>query len=150
MAWQRGNSAALILLLGGLRVADAAEPQRSPMSGLYEVDVRLELPHIEEWAVKKRAILCISDDEGDGRRGLVVLSDNNPLATCPASNVRRNRDVLTFDIICEGRNAATASATFKLAVQQFRGRIAMVMGGKNMTMTEIQVGHRIGDCPPGP
>jgi hypothetical protein len=35
----------------------------------------------------------------------------------------------------------------------FEGRIAMVMGGKNMTMTEVQSGRRVGGCdlssPPG-
>jgi hypothetical protein len=30
----------------------------------------------------------------------------------------------------------------------FTGRIAMVMGAKNMTMTEVQHGRRIGECSP--
>jgi hypothetical protein len=29
----------------------------------------------------------------------------------------------------------------------FRARIAMTMGAKNMTMTEVQTGRRIGSCP---
>jgi hypothetical protein len=149
MRWRRGTPVLFIPLLGGFTIADAAEPQMTLMSGSYEVEVRLELPHLEDWAVKKLETICISASD-DGRRGLVVLSDNNPLAACPASNVRQNGDILTFDIICEGRNAARASATFQLASHQFRGRIAMVMGGKNMTMTETQVGRRIGTCPANP
>jgi Protein of unknown function (DUF3617) len=140
---------ALILALGlAGGVIAAAKQQTVLATGSYEVEVRLELPHLEEWAVTKLATVCITDDEAS--RGLVVLSDNNPLATCPISNVRQDGEILSFDIRCEGRNAARASATFSLAPQQFRGRIAMVMGGKNMTMTETQVGRRIGACAVGP
>jgi hypothetical protein len=58
--------------------------------------------------------------------------------------------VLRFDILCEGRGAAWASAVYRLMPDAFEGRIAMVMGGKNMTMTEVQSGRRIGACdPPG-
>jgi hypothetical protein len=134
--------------MGGAGVADSGQAQTAPMSGSYEVEVRLELPHLEDWAVKKLATICIAEDGGS--RGLVVLSDNNPLARCPASNIRQDGDTLTFDIVCEGRNAARASAKFLLAAERFRGRIAMVMGGKNMTMTETQVGRRVGSCPASP
>ena len=136
------------MAMGGGGVADAGQAQTALIDGSYEVEVRLELPHLEDWAVKKLATVCIADDGGS--RGLVVLSDNNPLATCPVSNVRQDGGTLTFDIVCEGRNAARASAKFLLAAERFRGRIAMVMGGKNMTMTETQVGRRIGPCPGSP
>jgi hypothetical protein len=142
------TSVGFVLTLGIGGVAVAEEPRTTLSTGSYEVEVRLELPHLEEWAVKKLATVCIS--EGGETRGLVVLSDNNPLARCPASNVRQDGDTLTFDVICEGRNAARASAKFLLATEKFRGRIAMVMGGKNMTMTETQVGRRIGACPANP
>lgn len=137
--------AASLLVLSIARAADAGEPQTVLANGAYDVEVRLELPHLEEWAVKKLATVCITED--GGTHGLVVLSDNNPLVRCPVSNIRENGDTLTFDVICEGRNAARGSARFLLAPEQFRGRIAMVMGGKNMTMTEVQVGRRTGDCP---
>ena len=143
--------AAMVLFVTGLGLAVAVaadEPQTVLAAGSYEVEVRLELPHLEEWAAKKLATVCISESEAS--RGLVVLSDNNPLAACPISNVRQDGEILSFDIICEGRDAARASAVFSLAPQKFRGRIAMVMGGKNMTMTETQVGRRIGACEPGP
>jgi hypothetical protein len=139
--------ALVVLAMGGIGVVNAGQPQGAPTSGSYEVEVRLELPHLEDWAVKKLATVCIVEDGGS--RGLAVLSGNNPLARCPASNIRQDGDTLTFDIICEGRNAAKASAKFLLMPEGFRGRIAMVMGGKNMTMTETQIGRRIGTCPAG-
>jgi hypothetical protein len=77
-----------------------------------------------------------------------VLSVNNPFAGCPAKNVRLSGPELSFDIVCEGRDSAKARATYTLRPDAFEGRIAMVLGGKNMTMNEVQVGRRLGGCDP--
>jgi hypothetical protein len=77
-----------------------------------------------------------------------VLSANNPLASCPAQNVEREGAELRFDIRCAGRGAAWAHAVYTLRLAAFEGLIAMVMGGKNMTMTEVQKGRRVGPCDP--
>ncbi len=66
--------------------------------------------------------------------------------TVAAGEVERDGDALRFAIACEGRGAARASAVYRLLPEAFEGRIAMVMGGKNMTMTEVQSGRRIGPC----
>jgi uncharacterized protein DUF3617 len=129
------------MLLASLEGAHAGGALRG---GAYEVDVRLGLPHIDK--ARKAAIVCVVDGASDGISGLAILSDNNPLADCPVRNVRLGADWLTFDIVCGGGNAAIASATYTLAADRFEGRIAMKMGGKNMTMTETQVGRRIGPC----
>ena len=118
-------------------------------SGSYEVQVSLELPHVEDTGAKRIATVCITPPERNDNRGLIVLSDNNPLGRCPASNFHQDGDTLTFDIACPGGNAAIASATYILSPQTFQGRIAMKMGGKNMTMTETQIGRRVGECLPG-
>jgi len=146
MTGRRAIPAVFGLALAAAGMAGAA-PQTVLTNGFYEVEVRLELPHLESWATTKQVTICIADPDGAGRRGFAVLSDNNPLAACPVSNVRQEGERLTFDIRCEGHNAATASAAYLLSPERFRGRIAMTMGGKNMTMTETQVGRRIGDCP---
>ena len=73
--------------------------------GEYEVSVRLELPHLEDMAAIKLARICMTGGEG-GTHGLVVLSDNNPLAHCPASNIHEDGGILSFDIVCPGGNAA--------------------------------------------
>ena len=117
--------------------------------GLYEVAVKLELPHLENTTAKRTATICVSDADRNGSRGLAVLSENNPLARCPVSNVSESGDSLTFDIACEGGNAAVGSAKYVLGAESFEGRIAMKMGGKNMTMSETQVGRRIGECTSG-
>ena len=135
---------ALTLVSAPLRHGHAGEDPLA--AGRYDVDVRLELPHVEDLNMKKTTAICVVPDSGGGSRGLAVLGDNNPLSRCPASNVHQNGSVLTFDIVCEGTNAARASAFYTLSGTAFRGRIAMKMGGKNMTMSETQVGRRVGAC----
>ena len=115
--------------------------------GAYEVRVRLELPNVLSWtAAGSTTTICLPYGGTNG--ALPVLSSNNPLANCPASNVQRDGATLRFDIFCEGRDAARARAVYELMPGAFAGRIAMVMGGKNMTMTEVQTGRRIGSCDP--
>lgn len=127
---------------GALSVATAAAALEP---GQYEVSVRLELPHVEDMGAHKVARICVTGGDG-GSHGLVVLSDNNPLALCPASDVRESGGTLTFEIVCPGANAAVGSASYALRAHDFDGVIAMKMGGKNMTMTERQSGHRAGGC----
>jgi len=138
----------LILALAAIPPGRARAGEDGPLrAGQYEVEVRLELPHVEDLNMKKIAAVCVVPDRGDGTLGLAVLGDNNPLSKCPASNVRREGKALAFEIVCEGTNAARASASYTLAGDAFHGRIAMKMGGKNMTMSETQVGRRVGACP---
>jgi hypothetical protein len=126
-------------------VAAGASQAETVMPGAYEVEVRLEMPNLA-WSAVSTTTICLPAP--DGRPPLPVLSANNPLARCPAENLRREGAMLRFDIICEGRNAARARATYDLFPERFEGRIAMTMGGKNMTMTEIQTGRRVGACEP--
>ena len=149
-SFQMRKIAALLVIAApwGLAVGARSDGPARLARGTYEVAVRLELPHVEDMGASKVATICVSALADGGNHGLVVLSENNPLAHCPASNVREEGDTLTFDIICPGGNAAIASAKYTLGAHRFDGRISMKMGGKNMTMTETQAGHRTGDCSP--
>lgn len=131
-------AAALLAASGGGASAD--EILRA---GAYEVRWRLELPHVAGGEGGATTI-CLPKNEG----AMPVLSANNALAHCPASDLRREGARLSFDIVCPGGNAARAAALFDMLADGFDGRIAMNMGGKNMTMTEVQRGARVGDCPP--
>jgi hypothetical protein len=77
-----------------------------------------------------------------------VLSANNPFAKCSAANIVMDDTTLQYDIVCSGRGAAKAHATYTLTPTRFAGRVAMVMGAKNMTMIEVQHARRLGDCGP--
>lgn len=137
---------ARILILIALAAASPARAQDAPQAGSYEVRYRLELPHVEGGA-EETATVCLS--EPGVSKGFAVLSANNPLGHCPVGEVRREGGAVTFDIVCPGGNAAKASARFDVTPNGFQGRIAMNMGGKNMTMTEVQRARRVGECAPG-
>ena len=141
------KAAVAVMLVGLLAGAARADDEDMLLrGGSYEVTARLELPHVERWAIDKTTTICVPSADAAGDAPLPVLSGNNPLAKCPARNIRRDGANLTFDIVCDGRNAARAHAVYTLMPRAFKGRIAMVMGAKNMTMTEVQVGHRTGSC----
>ena len=136
-----------IIFVGILAGVVQAEQQATLLQeGSYEVHVRLELPNVDNWAATKTAVICIQNAGETIKVPLPVLSPNNPFTGCPAKNVEQSGANLSYDIVCEGRNAAKAQATYTLRAGEFKGRIAMVLGGKNMTMREVQVGHRLGRC----
>jgi hypothetical protein len=115
--------------------------------GRYEVIYRLEVPHVERFAVDAVASICVAPPAGNPRT-LPVLSPNNPLSVCPARNARIAGGMLSYDIYCPGRrnDRSEAHAVFALGPDRFAGRIHMKMGGKNMTFVEVQSGRRTGNC----
>jgi len=137
-----------------------AAEEHSPLlpGGSYEITHRLELPHVERWAIEKTATICLSDMKGSAAAApqlglarvaqstLPVLSSNNPFKECTAVNIRQDGSSLSYDIRCQGRDSAKAHAAYEVSSGGFKGRVAMVMAAKNMTMTEVQVGHRVGSC----
>jgi hypothetical protein len=136
--------AALLMLPAGQARAEAL-----PLpSGEYEITSRLELPHLERWAIDRTARVCLA---GPGKRGAIpvpVMSANTPFDKCSAVDVAADGATLAYRIVCPGRDAARAHAVYALAPEKFAGRVAMVMAAKNMTMTEVQHARRIGDCAP--
>jgi uncharacterized protein DUF3617 len=138
-------SLATAAILGAGAVAEAEEAALL-QPGEYLVTIRLELPHIEDVAgTTKVGSTCVTVVDAE-TRGLVVLSELNPLRQCPASNVLQDGDTLTFDIVCPGTDAAVGSARYIMWAERFDGAITVRMGGKNMTMIERQSGRRAGNC----
>ena len=121
--------AACALILGGVLAgaAQADEPAALLQAGSYEVTYRLELPHVESWAIDKTRTICVADAGAARLAPLPVLSGNNPLATCPAENIRRDGATLRFDIVCAGRNAARARAAYTLGRSEFRTALEVTL-----------------------
>jgi hypothetical protein len=127
-------------------VACVARADEAPLrAGRYEVTSRLELPHVERWAIDKKTSVCLGAPQR-GALPLPVLSDNNPFARCVATALTFANGRLEYDIACPGRADASAHAAYAITPGGFSGRIAMVLGAKNMTMTEVQDGLRTGEC----
>jgi Protein of unknown function (DUF3617) len=118
----------------------------APRRGSYEITTRLELPHLERWAIDKTTTICLPASIERDKIPIPVMSENSPYAKCGVAHLVSDAGRLEYDIVCPGRGAARAHAIYTLGADNFAGRVAMVMGGKNMTMTEVQRARRIGDC----
>jgi Protein of unknown function (DUF3617) len=88
---------------------------------------------------------CVSQSDLKSGRAFFVLSDN-PLKQCDLIDYRAGGDSATYQIMCPGPNRGSALALFETTANTYHGNIKMNMGGKNMTMSETQIGKRIGDC----
>ena len=128
-------------VLGETRTDEAPLP-----AGSYAITTRLELPHLERWAIDKTTTVCLSGHATGDHLPIPILSANNPYAACTAANLVIGRGKLDYDVLCPGRASAKAHATYVLEADHFAGRVAMMLGGKNMTMTEVQHARRVGDC----
>jgi len=143
----RALSTAILLAMG-------IQPQSTwvewglPQGGSYQITARLELPHLERWAVDKTTIVCLPSSRRGDELPIPVVSANNPFEKCTAANLTADGPRLEYDIVCPGRGAAKGHATYVLSADTFSGSVAIVTGGKNMTMTEMQQAHRIGACGP--
>jgi len=121
-----------------------AEPALTP--GLYDVEVRISLPNVQDVAAPAVVTRCVTAADLETGQAFSVLSDN-PLKTCPLLDYQATADSATYRIACPGPNMGHAVGAFDLAATTYRGIIKMNMGGKNMTMSEAQRGMRTGDCP---
>jgi hypothetical protein len=144
------RSLATAVVLGMAVQAQLAWPEGRllPQTGFYEITARLELPHLERWAVDKTTIVCLPISLRADELPIPIVSANNPFTKCSVANLMTQTPKLEYDIVCPGRGAAKGHAIYLLSDDTFSGRVAMVLGAKNMTMTEVQQGRRIGNCTP--
>ncbi len=134
-------SAAACFATAGL---EAAESTLVP--GLYETEVRISLPNVQDVAPPLLIRRCVTAGDIASGRAFFLLSDN-PLKQCNLEDVEAASSLVTYRIECPGPNRGSALAQFQLGDTTFRGTIRMNMGGKNMTMSESQSGRRLGQCP---
>jgi uncharacterized protein DUF3617 len=146
MAGARGLAAS-IFLATVVQWPDSMPARNSlPAPGLYELIARLELPHLERWAIDHATTVCLPASQSNSEIPIPVVSANNPFGQCAAANFVGDDKSLQYDIVCHERGAAKGHAMYSVSLDTFSGRVAMIMGAKNMTMTEVQRARRIGDC----
>jgi hypothetical protein len=118
-------------------------------NGLYEVHFRLELPHLEQYAIDRKTTVCVDRGKLQWQDlPIPLLSQNDIFSACRIENLEQASAGFSYDILCHGRGSGRATATYVTAPDTFKSRISIVQGAKNMTMTEIQHGRRLGDCDP--
>ena len=123
--------------------SDAADLVLTP--GLYQVEVRISLPNVQDTAAPIVLTRCVRAADLQSGQAFFVVSDN-PLKSCDLLDYQVTSDSAVYRIACPGPNRGSAVAVFDTTNTAYRGTITMNMGGKNMTMSEAQVGRRIGDC----
>lgn len=129
-----------VLTMGGPAIAD---PLLAP--GLYQIEVRISLPNVQDVATPLLFDKCITPTDLESGQVFFVLSDN-PLKKCDLLDYEAASGRAIYSIACAGPNRGSAVAVFETRETSYRGTIKMNMGGKNMTMFETQTGKRIGDC----
>ena len=123
--------------------SNAANPLPTP--GLYQVEVRISLPNVQDVAEPIVLNRCVRPSDLESGQAFSIMSDN-PLKRCDLLDYQLTADTAVYRIACPGPNKGSAVAVFETTRTTYRGTIKMNMGGKNMTMSETQVGKRIADC----
>jgi Protein of unknown function (DUF3617) len=138
----------LLVSVSALPVLWAEAEPRAFAPGLYDVEVRIDVPYVLEVAPSKRLTRCLTASAIESGQAFFVLSEN-PIRACPLTDYRATTTTAHYQIRCPGPNAASAEAEFETTATGYRGTISMQMGGKNMTMSETQVAVRVGACASG-
>lgn len=141
MCMPRPAVALLLCLASGAAAGEGLE-------GSFTIAASLQIPNVSGPSWQGTRVLCLDADAAPGRLPVPVLSPNNPFAGCEARDPERTATHLRYRIVCPGRDSARAQASYQWTADGFRGEVAMVLGGKNMTLSEHQVGRRLGDCEP--
>jgi hypothetical protein len=113
--------------------------------GLYQVEVRIGKPNVQDAAPPQVMTHCIRPDDLKSGQAFFILSDN-PLKRCQLVDYQATADAALYRIVCAGQNRGSAVGVFDTKGTSYRGTIRMSPDGKNMTRSETQAGKRIGNC----
>lgn len=111
--------------------------------GTYRVAVHVAIPNVETRDYDFETEICWRGAQ-DPAMPLGPLGPG-PLARCP-SHARDTADGVTVVTVCGGPNAGFATATYAATPGGFTGKVAIDLGGKNMTVAEVQRAARLGSC----
>jgi hypothetical protein len=136
-AWLMRRLPLIACLLPALAGADGLP------HGAYRVAVHIAVPNVETRDYDFETTVCwrgVDDPE-------MPLGPLGPgaLAGC-ASHARDTPEGVAVTTTCPGPNAGFADASYRRTAEGFSGRIDINLGGKNMTLSELQRGTRTGGC----
>jgi hypothetical protein len=111
--------------------------------GAYRVAVHVAIPNVETRDYDFETEICWRGAH-DPAMPLGPLGPG-PLARCP-SHARDTAEGVTVATTCKGPNAGFATASYTATPGGFSAHVAINLGGKNMTVAEIQRARRVGKC----
>jgi hypothetical protein len=122
--------------------ADAAE---TPPRQLFEITTETGMPHLEENLryATTREEKCLSEDELFVR---FPVLDHVALRDCKLDPESRVAQQASYLLKCSGGHGTTGGAVWRLSEHQFRGRLDVKLGGKNMTFYQTVTALPLGDC----
>jgi hypothetical protein len=132
-------------LVAALAATGSGAADLSLTPGLYQVEVRVGVPNVQDAAAPQVLTRCIRPDDLKSGQAFFVLSDN-PLKRCQLVDYQATADAALYRIVCAGQNRGSAVGVFDTKGTSYRGTIRMSPDGKNMTRSETQAGKRIGNC----
>jgi hypothetical protein len=127
-------------LLGSLALASEPLP-----SGLYEITVETNMPHLEEnlrYATTHET-RCLRQQ--DLSTAFPVLQHAS-LKDCRLEPERRADDAASYRLVCDGGHGTTGNATWTLDAHRITGTLHVKLGGKNMTFSQRWTAVPLGQC----
>jgi hypothetical protein len=126
--------------------ASSAEPfAREPRTGVYEIDVKTLMPHLEENLrySNSRERRCVL--QGDAS-SLFPILNHRSLSGCKLDGATRRDDAIVFQLNCDKPTVATGAARLQTNADTMIGELNVKMGGKNMTFSQRVEARRRADC----
>jgi hypothetical protein len=131
-----------ILALGAGAQARAAD---APPVRLYEITTEIGMPHLEENLryATTREKQCLSEEQLFVR--FPILS-HVALQDCKLNPESRNEEAATYLLACDGGHGTIGGAVWRLYPTHVRGRLDVILGGKNMTFYQSVTAWPVGAC----
>jgi hypothetical protein len=118
----------------------------TPPARLYEVSTETGMPHLEENLryATTRENRCLTDEE---LASAFPILKSASLADCKLRHERRDANIDSYLLVCEGGHGTTGHASWRIAEQLMVGQLDVKLGGKNMTFFRRVTAKPLGQCP---
>lgn len=135
----------VLILTVLIRSSAGAGETMSPQ--LYEIITETAMPHLEENLryATTREQRCL---EQNGLRSAFPILQYGALKDCRLDQESREKDVVSYALVCKGGHGTTGHASWQLGPTQNTGALYVKMGGKNMTFSQRVTARVLGACSP--
>lgn len=136
---------AIALCLCGVSCLSAFSSPLVVNPGVYEITTETLLPHLEEnlrYATTRQK-QCLGTQ---GASNLFPILRQKAFADCDLIGGQTVNERSNYTLVCRNPEAATGYAQFAISPFRISGVLDLKMGGKNMTLSQIISGPRLGAC----